>query len=456
MKISFFGAAQTVTGSKHLITLNSGTQILLDCGLFQGMGPQTETLNTDFGFDAASVNYLFLSHAHIDHTGLIPKLVKEGFNGKIFCTAATKDLSAILLEDSAKIQENEANKNRNEETDSEPYYVLQDVINTMPLFNVVEYDEWTVIEDGLEIMLTDTGHILGSAAINMRITENEITKQITFTGDIGRYRDAILCAPKPFPQADYIIMESTYGDKLHDAIFGTTDQLMKIIKETCIKKGGKLLIPAFSIGRTQELLYFLNQLSLEKRLPLDIPVIVDSPLSMAATNITKRYKQNMNDRIQKVLEIDDDPFHFENLHYTKTVEDSMKIKELTGPAIIIAASGMADAGRIKHHILHGVEDPRNTILIAGYCAPFTLGGQLMRSPETVMIMGKELKVNAEIMVMRSMSAHGDYDDLQKYLSCQDAALVTKIFLVHGEMETQQELQKKLSDLLSLSIQPVHQ
>ncbi len=276
----------------------------------------------------------------------------------------------------------------------------------------------------------------------MRVTGNGISEQITFTGDIGRYRDVILRPPQEFPQADYIIIESTYGDKLHEAVFSTTDQIMKIIRETCVNKKGKLIIPAFSVGRTQELLYFLNQLSLEKRLS-DIPVIVDSPLSFLATQIVKSYPDYFNERIQKVLEIDDDPFDFPGLHFTQTVEDSMKIKDVNDPCIIIAASGMADAGRIRHHIMNNIHNEKNTILIVGYCEPNSLGGQLMNNAKQVQIMGEDFKVNAQVAVMRSMSAHGDVDDLCRFLSCQNSELVKKLFLVHGEDEVQMEFKKRL-------------
>ena len=445
MRINFHGAARTVTGSKHLITLDNGTNILLDCGMFQGMGTETDQLNNEFGFNAYDVDYVLLSHAHIDHSGLLPKLVKEGFNGKIFCTAPTKALAVLLQEDSANIQQSDAginNRSKKEEISGNVFYDINDVANTLPLFETVKYRNWFTIEDGVEVLFTDAGHIVGSASVHLKITENGITKQLTFSGDVGRYRDLILKSPEEFAQADYIIIESTYGNRLHEAVFSTTDQLLKIINDTCINKKGKLIIPAFSVGRTQEILFFLNQLSLEKLLP-DIPVIVDSPLSFAATKIIKSCTSYLNDRIQKILEIDDDPFDFPGLHYTQTVQDSLKIADITKPCIIIAASGMADAGRIRHHIMNNIHNEKTTILIPGYCESSSLGGQLMRNLKQVKIMGEEFKVCADVVAMRSMSAHGDADDLLKYLSCQDPALVKKIFLVHGEYEVQLELQKRL-------------
>jgi metallo-beta-lactamase family protein len=445
MRISFCGAARTVTGSKHLLTLDNGKKILFDCGMFQGVGNEIDKLNGEFGFKADCVDYVFLSHAHIDHSGLLPKLVKEGFGGKIFCTPATRDLTVLLLEDSANIQQNDSDanyKNKREETVVNAFYDLDDVTKSLPLFQTMEYGKWSTIEEGIEVLFTDAGHIIGSAAIHLRITENNKTEQITFTGDVGRYRDAILRAPAEFPQSDYIILESTYGNKLHEAVFSTTDHLKKIIKDTCVHKKGNLIIPAFSVGRTQELLYYLNQLSLEKSLP-DVPVIVDSPLSLAATNIIKGYPNYFNERIQKILEVDDDPFDFPGLHFTQTVEDSMKIKDITQPCIIIAASGMADAGRIRHHIMNNIHNEKNTILIVGYCDPSSLGGQLMNKAKQVKIMGEDFKVYAEIVVMRSMSAHGDSDDLLRFLACQNPQQVKKIFLVHGEYDVQLEFQKRL-------------
>ncbi len=446
MKIAFHGAARTVTGSKHLLTLENNTRLLLDCGMFQGMGDLTDDLNSNFGFEAGKVNYLLLSHAHIDHTGLIPKLVKEGFEGKIICTAATRDLAMLLLQDSADIQRNETqthNTRRRKSDDAiEPLYGLEEVAKTANLFKIINLEEWIILEEGVEVFYTNTGHIIGSAAITIKVTEGGQTKTIHFSGDVGRYRDVILCPPQCFPQADFIIIESTYGNSIHENQFSTTDQLMKWIKHTCVEKEGKLIIPAFSVGRTQELLYFLNQLSLEKRLP-DIPVIVDSPLSYETTGVVKKYPALFNERVQKVLETDDDPFDFPGLRFTQHVEESMQLEHLHQPCIIIAASGMADAGRIRHHIKNNIEFERNTILLVGYCDPGSLGGQLMRGAQKVKIMGQEYGVHAAIGVMRSMSAHGDADDLMRYLACQEITSVSTVFLVHGEYEVQQEFQKKL-------------
>ncbi len=447
MKITFHGAARTVTGSKHLITLNNGKKILLDCGMFQGLGKDTFPLNSKFGFDAASVNYLLLSHAHIDHCGLIPKLVKEGFTGKIFCTPATADLAKILLMDSAQIQRDDVkftNKKRARQG-LEPYDVLYDVGDvqqTLNLFTMVNYDDWFTIEDGIEVLYTDAGHITGSAAVHVRIKENNATIQISFSGDVGRYSDVILRPPKIFPQADYILIESTYGNSLHENVSNTPEEFYKWIETTCINKKGKLIIPAFSVGRTQELLFFLNELSNTGKLK-NIPVFVDSPLSYEATEVVKNHTENFNNNIQTLLKNDNDPFAFPQLKFIETVDESKSLNDNHAPMIIIAASGMADAGRIKHHIINNINDSRNTILIVGYCEPHSLGGQLMNGDKRVRIFGEEYDVNAETGVMRSMSAHGDYNDLLHFLGCQNKESVKKVFIVHGEYNVQQDFKIKL-------------
>ena len=447
MKIAFHGAARTVTGSKHLLTLNSGTKILLDCGLFQGLGKETDVLNADFGFDAASVDYLILSHAHIDHSGLIPRLVKQGFKGKIFCTPATKDLTEILLEDSAQIQRDDTkfiNKRRAKQglPPFEPLYDLGDAQNVSPLMQTAVYNQWTTVCNEAEVMFTDAGHIIGSAAVHLRLKENNKIIHLTFSGDVGRYGDVILCSPHAFPQADYIVIESTYGDKIHDLFSDTQNIFHDWIIKTCVDKKGKLIIPSFSVGRTQELLYFLNEMFNTNRLP-KVPVFVDSPLSMEATQVVKSHPENFNSTIKKLLETDSDPFDFPGLKFIKSVDESKALNDLHQPCIIISASGMADAGRIKHHIANNIDDKRNTILLVGYCEPHSLGGKLMNGAKEVKIYGELFKVVSEIGTMRSMSAHGDYNDLCQFLSCQDPTLVKTLFIVHGEEEVQLEFQKRL-------------
>ena len=447
MKISFHGAARTVTGSKHLLQLDNGESLLLDCGLFQGMGRDTDSLNATFGFEPSEVDYIILSHAHIDHTGLLPKLAKEGFKGNIYCTPATKALVEILLMDSAMIQRDDAkygNKRRAKQglPPIDPLYDIDDVNVVLPLLVVVDYNVPTRITESVELLYTDAGHIIGSAAINLKIKEGGETQTLTFSGDVGRYRDMILRSPAGFPHADYIIIESTYGDKLHDLIHTTPDDLLKFIESTCVEQKGNLIIPAFSVGRTQEILFELNQLSLEKRLP-HIPVYVDSPLSIEATDVLKKFPKYFNKKIQKILEVDDDPFDFEGLRYIKSVEESKALNEDLHPKVIISASGMADAGRVKHHIKNNIDNPKNTILLVGYCEPHSLGGRLMSGAKEVKIYSETYTVKANVGSIRSMSAHGDYEDLMQFLGCQTPELVKQIFVVHGEAEVQDHFAERL-------------
>ena len=447
MKIAFHGAARTVTGSKHLLTLGNGKKVLLDCGMFQGMGDETAILNREFGFDPVAVDYMILSHAHIDHCGLIPKLVKEGYKGKIFATPATKDLAAVLMEDSAGIQENDvkfANKRRALEglPYVKPLYTTEDALAAVDHFVTIDYDHWHTIEEGLEFCFTDAGHIIGSACVHVRITEKGKRYQLSFSGDVGRYRDVILKSPAVFTQSDYILLESTYGNSLHDEHNPTPDALLQWILHTCMEKKGKLILPAFSVGRTQEILYALNQLELEHRLPA-LDYFVDSPLSMKATLIVKSYPHYFNKRIQKVLLSDQDPFAFNGLKFIKTVDESKLLNYHKEPCVIISASGMAEAGRVKHHISNNIENSRNTIVLTGYCEPNSLGGRLKLHPKEVNIFGQPHEVNAEIGEMRSMSAHGDYEDLMQFLGCQDPRQVKKLFLVHGEYPVQQDFRDRL-------------
>jgi metallo-beta-lactamase family protein len=447
MKIAFHGAARTVTGSKHLITLANGKKYLLDCGMFQGMGRETDAMNRTWGFNPEEVGTLILSHAHIDHSGLIPKLVKDGFRGKIYCTPATRELTAVLLEDSAGIQENEVKyENKRRALEGLPYlqplYKTEDALSAMNHFVELEYGNWLRIDENIELMYTDAGHIIGSAAVHVKITENGVTRCLTFSGDVGRYRDIILKSPEVFPQADFILLESTYGNSLHDVNTTTPDQILQWINKACIEKKGKLIIPAFSVGRTQEILFALNQLELERRLP-DLDYFVDSPLSVNATEIVKRYPQYFNKNIQKILESDNDPFGFKGLKFVQSVDESKMLNFRNGPLVIISASGMADAGRVKHHISNNIESSRNTILFTGYCEPHSLGGKLMKGQKEVKIYGVVHEVNAEIGAIRSMSAHGDYEDLSQFLSCQDVKKVSRLFLVHGEYEVQQAFRQRL-------------
>jgi len=447
MKISFHGAARTVTGSKHLLTLSDGRRILLDCGMFQGMGKRTDALNRHWGFEPREVDVMVLSHAHIDHSGLIPKLVSDGFTGKIYCTPATRDLASVLLEDSAGIQEYDiryANKIRASRGQPalKPLYTEADARQAAERFQVVDYGGWFPIAEGVDLMFTDAGHIIGSAAVHLRVTDEGRRRQLTFSGDVGRYRDMILKSPETFPQSDYILLESTYGNSLHDLHTPTVDLILEWIEKTCLRRKGKLIIPAFSVGRTQEILYSLNQLDIERRLP-DLDYFVDSPLSIKATEIVKRYPACFNPTIRKVLEKDSDPFAFPGLRYIRTVEESKLLNFRPDPCVIISASGMAEAGRVKHHINNTVENSRNSILMTGYCEPQSLGARLLSGRKEVGIFGVQREVHAEVGSIRSMSAHGDYEDLSQFLACQDPRQVRKLFLVHGEYDVQEDFRQRL-------------
>ena len=416
--------------------------------MFQGLGKDTDALNDDFGFDPTNIDVVILSHAHIDHSGLLPKLVKEGYKGRIISTPATKDLAEILLYDSAEIQTYETeyiNKRRSAKNlpPYEPLYGPDDVKATMQLFETLEYDKWFEVAKGAEVLFTNAGHLVGSAAVSLHINENGKETTVLFSGDIGRYRSVLLQPPAEAPLADYIILESTYGDKRHDITFNTIETLQKWIKKICVEKGGQLIIPAFSVGRTQEVLYALNQLSLEKRLP-EILYFIDSPLSLKATETIKKYTDQFNDRLQQVLSIDDDPFDFPGLKYVETVEDSRKLVDYQEPCVIISASGTADAGRVRHHINACIAKDNCAILFVGYCGDKSLGGQLLSGEKEVELFSDPCKVLAEVGQMQGMSAHGDTDDLARFISNQDPEKVKMIFLVHGEQKVQKAFAERLS------------
>lgn len=449
MQIQFFGAARTVTGSKHLLTTVDGKKILLDCGLFQGKGSETDGMNRDFSFNPSEIDFLILSHAHIDHSGNIPGLVKNGFKGKIICTPATLDLCKIMLLDSAHIQENDIkyiNKRRIKrgEEPLKPLYSVVDVNKSLELFTGVSYNIKYELFDGFNVTFTDSGHILGSAAVNIEFIENGHTKKLCFTGDIGRYDGSILKDPQPFPQADVIICESTYGDRLHSDKTMSEQQLFDVVYYTCITKKGKLIIPAFSLGRTQEIVYALDQMENKKMLP-HIKVYVDSPLSVNATNVMRAHPECFNEEMLDYMKKDANPFGFGNLIYIQDVDDSKMLNKLDEPCIIISASGMIEAGRIKHHVSNNISDKKNTILIVGYAEPNSLGGKIRNGEKVVRIFGEDHQVKADVRIMDSYSAHGDYKEMIQYLSCQDKKQIKQLFLVHGEYETQLNFKEKLID-----------
>ena len=451
MKITFLGAAREVTGSKHLITTLSGKKILLDCGMYQGKGLETDAMNRQLGFNPAEIDYLILSHAHIDHSGLIPYIVRNGFEGMIISTHATRDLCSIMLLDSARIQEHDTrteNKKRALKNlpPVEPLYEPKDAVKSMQYFVSIAYDQSFRISDEVKLTFTDTGHILGSAAVNLVIKENGEEKKICYTSDIGRPHNSILRQPQVFPQADYIITESTYGDRLHETRSESHKKLLEVVVETCAKKKGKLIIPSFSVGRTQEIVYALNQIHNQGWLP-KINTYVDSPLSVNATNIMRMHPECFNSYILQTMEKDPDPFGFNGLFYIQSQEDSKKLNESKEPCIIISASGMMEAGRVKHHLANSISNPKNTILVVGYCEPKTLGAKIKRGDKQVSIFGNLYDVKASVETLEAFSAHGDYAEMIVFLSCQDKSKVKKIFLVHGEYEVQQKYSDTLKENL---------
>jgi metallo-beta-lactamase family protein len=447
MHIQFFGAAQVVTGSKHLITTPKGTKILLDCGLFQGRIDDKDAFNRSFGFDPYEIDYLILSHAHIDHSGLVPRLVKEGFKGIIFATPATISLCEIMLFDSSHIQNEDikyVNKRKHKKGEPilEPLYSDEDVQKALDLMVPVEYDEQLQVDNEITLHYTDAGHLLGSAVINLDIKQNDGKKlHITFSGDIGKYNDSILRDPQPFRQCDVLICESTYGDRLHPKIEDSETQLLEVIKQTCVEKKGKLIIPAFSVDRTQEIVYALDKMYDAGILP-KIKVFVDSPLSVKATEVIRKHQECYNQEFIDHIKQDPDPFGFKNLTYISDVEQSKALHELKEPCIIISASGMAEAGRIKHHIKNNIDNPNNTILIVGYCTPESLGGKLRNGDKEVHIFGEEHHVKARVEVMDYYSAHADYEGIFQFLECQNKKKIKHIFLVHGEKEVQDHFKTK--------------
>lgn len=440
MKIKFCGAAKMVTGSCHLIEY-ANKKLLVDCGMRQGQDTKTELGEDSFPFDAASVDAVLLTHAHIDHSGLLPLLVKKGFSGDIITTEATSQLCTIMLPDSANIQEYDAqleNKKRQRAGKKliEPLYTMQDVNNTLKLIKGVKYDETVKLSDEVTVRFKDAGHLLGSASVEIWITEDGVTKTLAFSGDIGRAERPIICDPKFIEQADYVIMESTYGDRNHEA--GTNDekeaQLASVLR-AAIARGGNIVIPSFAIGRTQELLYYIKRFianntvkGLEK-----IPVYVDSPLGIEATRVYERSADGYYDEEAMELRREGSPFDFETVNFTRTADESKLINVTPGQKIIIASSGMCDAGRIRHHLKHNLYQKNATVIFAGYQAVGTLGRLLVDGAEKVKLFGEEIRVNAVIEHLSVFSGHAGRNELVDWVS----AITPKpdrVFLVHGEEE----------------------
>ena len=447
MKLKFCGADREVTGSSHLLTMEDGYKILLDCGLYQGNEPHLEDFNERFLFKASDIDCVILSHAHIDHCGRLPQLVKHGFTGRIYCTHATKALTAILLADSAKIQEedvkfyNKRQRKAKSPIRREPIYTLKDVYQTMKQFVSYGYEHHFAIHPKVNVLLRDAGHILGSASVSLSIKESGRTLKLGFTGDIGRPNRPILRDPIPMPAADYIICESTYGDKEHLAAPNEINTLREIIHQVCVENKGKLIIPAFSVGRTQEIIYMMDQLSNAGQLP-SIPVYIDSPLAINATDIFSAHPECFDEEMFEYLLKDANPFGFHNLRYVREVSQSKRLNSFRGPSIIISASGMANAGRVKHHIFNNIENPKNAVLIIGYCTPNSPGGILRAGNKELKLFGQIKQVNAAVFVMDSFSAHGDRKEMTEFMQSHRQS-AQKIFLVHGEIERQESFQNYL-------------
>ncbi len=446
MKIQFCGAARHVTGSAHLIELNNGFKILLDCGLYQGYDEEMKQFNNNWLFKPEMLDCVILSHAHIDHSGRLPKLVKDGFSGPVYSTHATFSLCSIMLLDSALIQMRDAeyyNKKRKPEVPRVPLYTDKDIKPTMECFVAHPYEQWFTITEGVEVLFRDAGHILGSASVTLRITENGHTTLIGFSGDVGRPDRPILRDPQPMPPLDYLLCESTYGDRIHLEKPNEESRFLDIIRRTCVEKKGKLIIPAFSVGRTQEIIYMLDRFETAGLLP-KIPVYVDSPLAVNATVVFGTHPECFDDELNAYLLIDDNPFGFNDLHYIRSVEDSKALNDKPEPCIIISASGMMNAGRVRHHLFNNLHQKKNTILIVGYCAPGTPGAQLIQGTEKLKLFGQYVPVNADIEVMDSFSAHADKNELVDFISNQKGS-VKQIFLVHGEVDAQKNFKSLLQE-----------
>jgi metallo-beta-lactamase family protein len=445
MEIKFCGAAREVTGSSHLITLKNGYKILLDCGLYQGNDDAMEHFNENWHFDPKEVDCLILSHAHIDHTGRVPKLVGDGFSGSIHATHATRSLCSIMLVDSAQIQEADAQYKSKHKFDqiAKPLYTRVDAVNALKLFVGHPYDEWFQLSPEVRVLYRDAGHILGSASVTLEIMEEGMKKVLAFSGDIGRPARPILRDPQQMPEADYVICESTYGDRDHLSAPNELQELGRIVYHTCIEKKGKLIIPAFSVGRTQEITYMLDQLNNLGLLP-EVPVYIDSPLAINATDIFIQHPECYDEKLHEFMLTDANPFGFKKLQYVRDVEGSKALNKSKTPCIVISASGMMNAGRIQHHLFNGIENERNTFLIVGYCSPYTPGGELRAGAKSIRVFGENKQVIADVVIMDSFSAHGDRREMADVLKNQQKTC-KKLFLVHGTMERQEPWKEYLKN-----------
>ncbi len=432
--VTFWGAARTVTGSLHRVDA-LGRVLLLDCGLFQGPRAEMRERNAGFPFRPRDVDAVLLSHAHIDHCGNLPNLVKQGFAGPIYCTPATRALAGVMLGDAAKIHEEDAaylNRHRAPgEPPVEPLYSGREVFRTLLKLQAVPYDRPCVVAPGIEATFVDAGHLLGSAMIHLTVDAPAGQRRLTFTGDLGRPGVPILRDPAPVPPADLVISESTYGGHTHEPVDETAERLGEVVRRTALR-GGKVIIPAFSVGRTQTIVYFLHQLIHAGRLP-NLPVFVDSPMAVRATEVFRAHPECFDAATLQLLEQHPDLFGEEHVRYVDKVHESIALNGRPGPCVIISASGMCEAGRVLHHLKHNLDDPRSTVLIAGYQAAGTLGRRLVERQSEVRILGKTVPVKAEIVVLNGLSAHADHAGLVGALTPL-LAHKSRVCLVHGESE----------------------
>lgn len=447
MDITFYGAARTTTGSMHLVEIG-GQRILLDCGIYQGHRKDAFEHNRNFPFEPASIDRVILSHAHIDHCGNLPTLVKGGFRGEIITTSATRDLCDIMLRDSAFLQVKDveyANKRRRELGKHlfEPLYTPEDIDATMEQFRTIAYEtEFDAAPDTIGAF-HDAGHLLGSACITLDVGTKGNRKRLFFTGDMGRKGMPILWDPTVVRDVDILITESTYGNRVHPPKADVVGRLKAFIEDITVQRS-KLIIPSFSVGRTQEIVYFLNEIYEQRRIK-PVPVYVDSPLSSKATAVFEQHRECFDVEATKALMEGDQPFHFHNLKYITATEESKKLNDMPGPMIIISSSGMCEGGRIVHHLMNTIEEPRNIILFVGYQAENTLGRRLVEHVSPVRMFGKEFKVNARIHTINALSAHADRDELMDYFT-EMGPRVEKAFVVHGEVEQSESLAVSLREL----------
>lgn len=433
MRVHFFGATRTTTGSMFLLEVN-GQKVLLECGLFQGHRDETLERNRHFPFKPSELDAVILSHAHIDHCGNLPNLAKQGYEGNIYCTFATRDLAAIMLEDSAEIQRADAefvSKQRGKKGlgPVEPLYSAEDAAKAISQFVTLNYDRPIPVAKGVTVTFRDAGHILGSAQVVLDIQEGGRKFRYLFSGDVGRGNDDILRDPVPVENVDYLQIESTYGGREHTARPEAIQAAGDYVKET-LDRHGKIIIPAFSVGRTQQIVYTLNQLTLAGKVP-ECPIYVDSPLSVSATEVYRLHPECFNERVYKFLRETRNPFGMENLTYIRELAHSKKLNELKDPAIIISASGMCEAGRVRHHLKNHIGNPDNMVLFIGYCAEHTLGAQILSGKPTVNIFGEPHDVRAKIARIDAFSGHADRDELMGYVR-RITGDIKKTAVVHGE------------------------